>query len=311
MTLKTPVLFLIFNRPATTQCVFDAIRLAKPSRLFVAADGPRDDRPSETEKCEHARRIIGAVDWDCEVLTLFREKNLGCKKAVSSAIDWFFSHVEEGIILEDDCLPHPDFFSYCDALLELYKDNDRVMVITGCNFQNGQRRGQASYYFSKYNHVWGWATWRRAWLKNDPALSFWPAWKHSFKWLRHTPDRIARHYWSNIFDRMYRNEIDTWDYPWTASVWYHGGLTATPNVNLVTNIGFGPDGTHTVAHENQDGLPSDPLGPLTHPVKVDQDCKADLYVFDHVFGGREQRLHRRMLKLPRTITGKVFRKLFR
>lgn len=302
-----PILFLIFNRPTMAQRVFASIREAHPAQLFVAADGPRDDRPGEAEKCEQARRVIEAVDWDCQVLTLFREKNLGCGRGPSSAIDWFFEHVEEGIILEDDCLPHSDFFTFCASLLERYKNDARVSVITGNNFQGGRKRGNASYYFSKYNHVWGWATWRRAWQQNDRALAFWPGWKGSVSWARHMPDKIERRYWTDIFDRMYRKEIDTWDYPWTGSVWYHGGLTATPNVNLVTNIGFGPDGTHTVANEDHDGLPSHPLGPLTHLAKVEQDKKADRYVFDHHFGGLQQRLHRRLLGMPRRVVGKIIR----
>ncbi|MCX5823695.1 MAG: glycosyltransferase family 2 protein [Deltaproteobacteria bacterium] len=306
-----PILFLIFNRPNLAQQVFASIREAKPTLLFVAADGPRDDRPGEAEKCEQARRIIEAVDWDCEVLTLFREKNLGCGRGPSSAIDWFFEHVEAGVILEDDCVPHPDFFTFCASLLNRYENDTRVSVITGNNFQGGRKRGDAAYYFSKYNHVWGWATWRRAWQKNDRALAFWPGWKGSASWARYMPDKIERRYWTDIFDRMYRNETDIWDYHWTGSVWYHGGLTATPNVNLVTNIGFGPDGTHTVASEDQEGLPVHPLGPLTHPEKVIQDRKADRYVFDHSFGGLHKRLHRRLLALPRRIARKLVRSIFR
>lgn len=302
-----PILFLIFNRPNLAQRVFASIREAKPTQLFVAADGPRDDRPGEAEKCEQARRIIEAVDWDCEILTLFREKNLGCGRGPSSAIDWFFEHVEEGIILEDDCLPHPDFFTFCATLLDRYANDKRVSVITGNNFQGGRKRGDAAYYFSKYNHCWGWATWKRAWCHNDLTLAFWPGWKGSASWARHMPDKIERRYWTDIFDRMYRIEIDSWAYSWTCCVWRHGGLTATPNVNLVTNIGFGPDGTHTVASEDQEGLPVYPLGPLTHPEKVEQDRKADQYVFDHTFGGLQQRLHRRLLGMPRRVVGKIIR----
>ncbi|MBL0226745.1 MAG: glycosyltransferase family 2 protein [Geobacteraceae bacterium] len=249
------------------------------------------------------RQIVEQIDWPCKVQRNYADQNLGCKQRVISGLDWVFDNVEEAIIIEDDVLPHSDFYGYCEALLERYRDDGRVMLITGCNFQDGRRRGTASYYFSKYNHVWGWATWRQAWKRNDPSLSFWPEWKVSAAWTRHVPDIIERHYWENIFNQMYHNQIDTWDYIWTASVWHHSGLTATPNVNLVTNIGFGPEGTHTVATEDQDGTPLHPLGPLTHPVKVKQDRKADRYVFDFVFGGREQRLHRRFYWRSRQVIG--------
>lgn len=307
--LETPIAYIIFNRPRHTSETFAAIRAQRPAMLFIIADGPRSDHPTDADRCLEVREIVEAIDWPCDVHRNYADENHGCKHRVISGLNWVFSQVERAIVLEDDCLPHPDFYGYCDALLECYKDDDRVMVVTGNNFQDGRRRGTASYYFSKYNHVWGWATWRRAWQKNDPSLAFWPEWKESNAWEQHTRDKLERRYWTDIFDRMHRNEIDTWDYPWTASVWYHGGLTATPNVNLVTNIGFGPDGTHTVASEDQDGLPAYPLGPLTHSEKVEQDRKADRYVFDYKFGGLPQRRHKRLLSLPRLIAGKLLRGL--
>lgn len=309
--LNTPIVYMIFNRPRHTRETFEVIRLQQPSKLFIIADGPRPNHPTDSERCKEVRLIVEQIDWPCEVKHNYSDLNLGCKQRVISGLDWVFLQVENAIILEDDCLPHPDFFDYCQELLERYNDDDRVMAVTGNNFQAGRRRGAAAYYFSKYNHVWGWATWRRAWQKNDPSLAFWPEWKKTTAWVQHTPDKIERRYWSEIFERMYRSEIDTWDYPWTASVFYHGGLTATPNVNLVTNIGFGPDGTHTVANEDQDGLPSHSLGPLIHMSKVVQDRKADRYVFDHIFGGREQRLHVLMLKLPRRIASNIYSALWR
>ena len=157
--LQTPVLFLIFNRPDTTEKVFDAIRAAKPLRLYVASDGPRANQSGEDQIVNKVREISTSVDWSCEVKTLFQKENLGCKKAVSKGITWFFEQEKQGIILEDDCLPHPDFFVFCENLLEHYADNKHVWAITGDNFQNGQKRGEGSYYFSRYNHVWGWASW--------------------------------------------------------------------------------------------------------------------------------------------------------
>jgi hypothetical protein len=211
------------------------------------------------------REIVEKIDWPCDVHRNYAEENLGLKRRVSSGLDWVFSQVDRAIVLEDDCLPHPDFFTFCGALLNRYENDERVSVITGNNFQDGRKRGNAAYYFSKYNHCWGWATWRRAWQHYSGDLPFWPEWKLTSDWRRKIPDRIEQRYWADIFERVSRNEIDSWAYPWTGSVWYHGGLTATPNVNLVTNIGFGPEGTHTVVKEDQYVVPVFPLGSLTHP----------------------------------------------
>lgn len=283
--MRSPVLFLVFNRPIPTAMVFEAIRAARPPRLYIAADGPRAHREGEAARCAEVRDIVTRVDWPCEIQTLFRDENLGCKAAVSGGISWFFEQEEQGIILEDDCLPHPDFFSYCDALLERYRDDERVWVVTGDNFQRGTRRGDASYYFSKYNHVWGWASWRRAWQHYQGDIPFWQEWKESAAWNEHAPDPVERKYWMQIFDRMYRHEIDTWDYPWMASVWYRGGLTATPNVNLVTNIGFGPDATHTTSGSEVNVIEASALGVMVHPASVVRDHEADEFTFNTAFGG--------------------------
>jgi len=309
-TLNSAVLFLVFNRPDTTAQVFEAIRKAKPPRLYVAADGPRADKPGEHEKCEQVRLIASQVDWPCELKTLFRHRNLGCKNAVSSAITWFFEQEEQGILLEDDCLPHPDFFTFCETLLKRYRDDERIFVITGDNFQASQLRGKASYYFSKYNHCWGWATWRRAWRHYQGDLRFWPEWRKSAMWKRQTPDKVERRYWERIFARVRAGQIDTWDYPWTGSVWYHGGLTATPNVNLVSNIGFGPDSTHTASADSLLAeIATAALGEIIHPEKVVQDRAADRYAFDHVFGGKNQRFPRALLCLPLRVAGFLYRRL--
>lgn len=311
--LHTAVLFLVFNRPDTTALVFESIRNAKPPRLFVAADGPREGRAGESERVAQVREIATAVDWPCEVKTLFRDVNLGCKEAVSSAITWFFKQEEQGIVLEDDCLPCPDFFSFCETMLNHYAETENVWVITGDNFQGGMKRGDSSYYFSRYNHVWGWATWRRAWKYYDGDLTFWPYWKHSDDWVAKLPDKVERRYWSRIFTQMYNKEIDTWDYPWTATVWYHGALTVTPNMNLVSNIGFGVDATHTTsANHPLAGLPAHPLGDeLRHPALVESDQAADRFAFDHVFDGRYQRFPWSLLRLPRRAGGFVYRRLKR
>ena len=268
--LQTPILFLIFNRAHTTLEVFNRIREARPTRLYISGDGPREGR-NEVDSVNATRAVATCVDWPCKVETLFRSKNLGCKRAVGEGISWFFEHEEQGIILEDDCVPDQSFFSFCDVLLKRYASDERVSVITGDNFQAGQRRGEpsASYYFSKYNHCWGWATWRRAWQYYQGDLPFWPEWSQSTDWREKTPDPVERRYWGKIFERAHAGQIDSWAYPWTASVWYHGGLTATPNVNLVTNIGFDDAATHTKSSELAFAfLENEPLTKIVHPTSI-------------------------------------------
>lgn len=306
---NTPVAYIVFNRPRQTALTLAAIREQRPSNLFIIADGPRPGHPTDTERCAEVRAIVDHVDWPCEVHRNYAETNLGLKRRVSTGLDWVFGQVDRAIVLEDDCLPHPDFFTFCDTLLDRYAQDERVWVVTGNNFQNGRRRGEASYYFSKYNHCWGWASWRRAWRHYQGDLPFWPDWKDSRDWCKKTADPVERRYWGGIFNRVRAGAIDSWAYPWTGSAWYHGGLTATPNVNLVTNIGFGSDGTHCYAPESQEGLPVQPLGQITHPAKVVQDRRADRYVFDHTFGGLQQRWPCRLRRLPRRIAGSFYRML--
>ena len=164
--MKTaPVLLIIFNRPDTTARVFEAIRAARPTELYIAADAPRENRSEDKRLCEEAKKITEKIDWPCEVHRLYQEKNLGCKRGPIASITWFFENVEAGIILEDDCVPHPSFFAFCSELLEKYADDKRIMHVSGNNFQFGKMRGDASYFFSEYTLSWGWATWRRAWQR--------------------------------------------------------------------------------------------------------------------------------------------------
>lgn len=299
---RNPIAYIVFNRPKHTEKTFAIIREQRPSTLFIIADGPRVGHATDPERCAAVRRIVDQVDWTCDVHRNMSEINLGCKERVSSGLNWVFDQVDSAIILEDDCLAHQDFFSYCDALLEYYHDDDRVAVVTGNNFQNGRKRGDASYYFSKYNHCWGWATWRRAWKRYDGDLSFWPAWKRSADWHNKLPDRDEQRYWEKIFDKMYEKKIDTWDFPWTASVLYHGGLTATPNVNLVSNIGFGPDSTHTWFTKSPfSNIQTSSLSTITHPCNVTVDQGADRYVFELNYGGRMKKLLYFFMNLPQWI----------
>ncbi|NDJ24622.1 glycosyltransferase family 2 protein [Nostoc sp. B(2019)] len=277
--MRTPVVLIIFKRPNTTEKVFAAIRQAKPPKLFVIADGPRADRPGEAENCEATRAIIEQVDWNCEVLTNFSDVNLGCRLRVSSGLDWVFSQVEEAIILEDDCLPHPTFFPFCDELLDKYRDDNRIMVVAGNNFQYGRVRNQDSYYFSRYNHCWGWATWRRAWQHYDHEMKLWPKIRDE-DWLRDILLELsAVKFWQNIFQYTYEKKINSWAYAWTFSCWIQNGLSILPNVNLVSNIGYSLDATHTVNNYNNfANMPVVPIDfPLQHPLFIIRNSQADFF----------------------------------
>lgn len=309
---NTPIAYIVFNRPRHVEQTFEVLRKQRPSKLFIIADGPRSGNPSDPELCTAVRAIVEQVDWPCEVHHNYADSNMGLKRRVSSGLDWVFSQVERAIVLEDDCVAHPDFFRFCDVLLERYADDDRVSVITGNNFQNGRKRGEAAYYFSKYSHCWGWATWSRAWRHYQGDLPFWPEWFQSVAWLENCPDVVERRYWGQIFKRVRAGQIDSWAYPWIVSLWHHGGLTATPNVNLVSNIGFGLDSTHTASADSPlAGMATEPLGEIRHPKFVAQDTEADRYVFDHTFGGRWQRFPLSLLSYLRRVAGFTFRTLKR
>lgn len=306
--MKTAILFLVFNRPDTTSRVFEAIRRAKPPRLYVAADGPRSGRAGEQQRCDAVRRIGTSVDWPCELVTRFRESNLGCKRAVSSAISWFFEHEEEGIVLEDDCLPDPTFFSFCDQLLERYRDDKRVMCISGDNFISSTWVPDASYYFSRYVHIWGWATWRRAWAWYDVDMKDWHGDHGAAIVDQRLPGepRAAAH-WKDLFSRVARNQIDTWDYQWTYACWGQGGLSCMPATNLISNIGFGEGATHTTSPESKlANLSVAPLGmPLRHPDNVEAHLAADRWTSEHVFGIDEHETRASLLR--RRLNGRLRR----
>ncbi len=275
--IKTPIVFIIFKRPDTTEKVFEAIRQAKPPKLFVIADGPRADRPGETENCEAARAIIERVDWECEVLKNYSDTNLGCAKRVSSGIDWVFNNVEEAIILEDDCVPDPTFFPFCEELLEKYKLDTRIMSISGQNVQLGQKRTEFSYYFSRYSHCWGWATWRRAWQYFDFDMKLWQEIKKGNFLDDVLTDKQAVERWTNILQMTNDGRIDSWAYRWTFACWLQSGLSILSNSNLVSNIGFGEESTNTGDKKSKfANLYTEALEfPLKHPPFIIRDTRAD------------------------------------
>jgi hypothetical protein len=281
---NTPVLFLVFNRPDTTRVVFDRIRKIQPKYLFVAADGPRKNKPDDIIKCKAARKIIDEVDWDCELKTLFRESNLGCKIAVSSAIDWFFENVEEGIILEDDCLPDLSFFGFCELLLEKYRNDKRIMHIGGANFQDGKIRGDGSYYFSKISHVWGWATWKRAWDKYNVNIPDFQEFVNQNTIAKAYPHKDMQKFFLKNFEMVFRNERDTWDYQWVYTLVVNNGLSIIPNKNLISNIGFDSDATHTTLKFHPlANKPVEKIDEIIHPSRIISNTNADVYTFKNYF----------------------------
>jgi hypothetical protein len=278
--MRTPVALLIFNRPDTTTRVFETIRAARPARLLVVADGPRPDRPGEADRCVAARAVIDRVDWDCEVMTNFANTNLGCKRRISSGLDWVFSLVEEAIILEDDCLPCSDFFPFCVALLEKYREDERVMMIGGTNFL-GQFDTPASYLFSRYFSIWGWATWRRAWQKYDLTLPGWETYKPQRQVSYYYPARYVADYITAMFDLADQQRVDTWDLQWFYACLFNNGLSIVPRVNLIANIGSA-GGTHTIDGLSEPPLPTWPLdvAALRHPAQLFADRVFDEALFE-------------------------------
>ena len=306
--LSSPVLLLAFKRPDTTERVFEAIKRARPSNLYVAVDGAREGVEGEAEKVQRVREITTKIDWPCKLSTLFRSNNLGGPRGCSEAISWFFKHEEQGIVLEDDTLPHEDFFRFCDEILDRYKNENRILSVTGNNFQNGRIWGAGSYYFSKYPLFWGWAAWRRTWRDYDLNIPFWPEFKNSPEWQLTHPDSVERNYWNTIFDKVYSGEAVHWDYALMANIWFKSGLTVTPNTNLVTNIGFGPDGSNCFDDASPvANVPNSSIGSLIEPISMNAEVDADRYLFDFRFAGRNLRWPRVFVIVPFRMVRNLFR----
>ena len=279
-SFPVPILLVAFNRPDTTQQVMEAIRSARPQRLYVVVDGPRPNKPSEAQQCQETQKVIlGAIDWECELSTLFREQNRGCGLGVAEAISWMLETEEMGIILEDDCVPSGSFFTFCENLLHRYRHDTRIMHISGFNIQRGIRRGNASYYFSRYVEPWGWATWRRAWQHFEFNLAHFEKFvdQKGLEAMFQRPAGIQKRWVKNLAHTQAENPPTIWDYQWMYSIWKENGLCITPNVPLVRNVGFDERAVHTrVAHSKFDQITAQELSEIVHPSVVVPDVEADV-----------------------------------
>lgn len=281
---STPILFLVFNRIEPTKVVFKEIKKVSPSKLYIASDGPRLSKDGEFEKVLEIREyLLKHIDWECEVNTMFRDENLGCKYAVSSAITWFFNNEEAGIVLEDDCLPSQSFFFFCEKLLDKYKDNFQIGHIGGSNFQNGVIRGDGDYYFSNFNHIWGWASWANRWSNYNVELN---TIEDSSFIDSIFPETKIRVYWKKIYKKVKQKKIDTWDYQWTFTLWHNNQISILPNFNLVSNIGFGIDATHTKSESIFSNLPTHIVDINNHPTHIEVNYVADLLTSNIMFGNK-------------------------
>lgn len=284
MSLATPVVFILFNRPDTARMSFGPIRQARPDTLFLVADGPRASHPEDEKKVARTRREVESlIDWPCDVRRIYADQNMGCGRRISSALTEVFDTVPEAIVLEDDCVAHPTFFSYCAELLAHYRDDERIVHIGANNFQP-YRRTDYSYFFSKYNHIWGWATWARAWKHYDFALKSWPSVKDTKAFNSIFLSNAEKRYWHRIFNRMSSpTRPDTWDYQWTYAC-FRNGLSVYPETNLVTNFGDDPEATHIKGGSPFLHIPAGSLDPCIHPPAVERHMDADTFTAAVVFG---------------------------
>jgi hypothetical protein len=301
LSLTTPVALFVFNRPDTTARVFAEIAKARPTKLLVVADGPRPGRPDEAARCEAARAAATRVNWSCDVHVNFSERNLGCRRRMATGLDWVFEQCEEAIILEDDCVPDPSFFRFCGELLERYRGEERIVHIGGTNPLPQLASGPDSYFFSRHSLVWGWASWRRAWRHYDEALGDWPRLRDSGLLGRVFERPAVAAFWREKLDSVHARSIDTWDYQWAYACWRQDRLSIWPRRNLISNIGFRPDATHTRDIDSKlAGLPTAALEfPLVHPESLSRNARVDA-ALERKFHSRPTLADRLLLRLRRS-----------
>ncbi|QDT07919.1 hypothetical protein K227x_63480 [Rubripirellula lacrimiformis] len=305
-----PIAFVTFNRPDSARATFQCIQRLQPRTLFLISDGPRADRDGEAERVAQTRQVTDQIDWDCDVTRIYADDNLGCGRRISSGITQALQSVERLIVMEDDCVADASFFPFCQSVLDRYADDERVMAVSGNNFQQGRRRGDASYYFSKYPHCWGWATWRRAWQQFDLGIPDWPAFRDAGGLRSVCSSQREIQYWTEIFDKVHQGQSQSWAFPWTLATWMNHGLTVLPQVNLVRNTGFGEDATHTRKSNSTSNLPTCSIDQIQHPGWIVQDVDADQFTDNLVFSGTGghgplKRMERGFRKLRKSIRSKL------
>lgn len=280
--LTTPVAFFTFNRLDTTKRVFSRIKDARPKRLYLISDGARETKTGEKERVDEVRKfLLESIDWECEVFKDFSEKNLGCGKRLFSGISWVLSQEEETIILEDDVLPNPSFFRYCQEMLEYYRNDERIMLVGGSNSACNIFPTDKDYLFTKMPLIWGWATWRRAWELYDFNISTWPEAKKNGSVRKKLP---LKTYWQyeGEFDSLYAHQFDTWDYQLFYAVLHNDKLCIAPRISYTENLGFEAceDATHTSGGQNS--KPQYTTGECRFPIVHREDVKEDTD-FDKVY----------------------------
>lgn len=249
-TLDTPVVIILFNRPEKTRRVFEQIAKVEPGELFVIADGPRAQHPDDEEKCHMAREVIDEVDWDCQVHWDFADENLGVEERVQTGLDWVFENVDEAIILEDDCLPDPSFFPFCQELLGEYREDERIWDVTGTNPLLEWNAERYDYHYSIHGVAWGWATWKRSWERYDPDMERWADPDIRARVRDYLADAQQYRWARRLYERTFRGEETTWDYQWGFAKSINNALSIVPSRNLVSNIGFDEGATHTTATDS-------------------------------------------------------------
>jgi len=312
-TFDTPISFHVFNRPHLTQKTFEVIKSLQPKVLFVTADCPRPDHPDDVEKCANTRRIIEQnIDWQCDLYRNFSEINKGSYKSTSEGLSWVFDHVDEAIILEDDCLPHKSFFRFCRELLERYREDDRIALISGNNFLPDMKGYDHSYYFSRYTHMWGWATWKRTWDMVDLEMKDWLEFRKNMGLKNIFQKKVQINYWDKIFDSMSNAQSKQhWDYKLLLYSFMNNTLTILPRVNLVSNIGAGADGTNNKKSTLQNNIPAKNIDfPLKHPDFILKLWWADEYTESKIFSGRIGKIKKRLSKFLPFWAKALIRRLF-